>query len=397
MIFPTFYFKPIKLQEEVRKLQVKYKYTDHISGNLIQRKLPNLLERIRMLGDSESEIIQFAKGLKPIDINILASEYPYEKEELTTQSKILVILNERYNRIVGRRFWNHYQHSPFDERIILLLQYAFKEEDPNFLGLNPSIRDKYNNVFSNSDFNSVLKELANQIEVNKSILEIMTSKWKIVKNTKLAYELLLIILEIHMKTPGFVELQGADTIGDKLNNINLQRYKKIIVNYLNAFESEEYHHVLFSQVINRLNDPRKNRARWSDVPEETIQKVKSRLIRDELFDFFDSDSERFDYWRKYINHIKSVDFNAEPPIAAMYFGNFVVVEFALVGNAAYFYEAEGFSKYLAHKIKRDISESELKDRDVYYFINKLNHAGKWQTRYDQYMVNYLNGNLHYRH
>lgn len=81
----------------------------------------------------------------------------------------------------------------------------------------------------------------------------------------------------------------------------------------------------------------------------------------------------------------------------MYFKEFVVVEFANVGNAAYFYERNGFAENLANKLKYNVPESLLKDQNAPYYIQKLNHAGHWPQRYDEYMHYYLQGYFHYKH
>jgi|SRR5690625_128289 len=394
--FPTFHFYPLKLKEVSEKIQEKYKDDSELPINIVRTKLPNLLARIRELSQELAEVRSFADSLKPIDINVLASGYPYEQENKNTISKIMIILLHRYNRIVGRRFWRHLQTSPHDSRIYEMLIYVFEQEDASFLGLKQSIRDQYNKMFTVSKVDIAFHMLATQIDSGINRIEESFKDWKIENNSMLANELWLLILEYQMNTVEFVELQDAEILRDKLNDINLKRYKQIIVNYLDALKSEEYDHLLFTQLINRLYDPRRDLSRWNNVSKDIITKVKQRLIRVELYDFFDSDSERFSYWAKYINYVNDVEFIEDPPIAAMYFGEFVVVEFADKGNAAYFYEQKGFAEHLAHKIRRKIYPSELKALDADYYIHKLSHTKKWHSRYDRYMVSFLNGDLNYK-
>lgn len=395
--FPTFHFHPKRLQESSDKIYKKYKDDSQLFIDILRKRLPDLLTIIRTLGEDPKEIRKFASTLKAIDINVLASGYPYDEEDLTTASKVLLILVHRYNKIVGRRFWQHFQTSPYDHKIIEMLVYVFGEEDTNFMGLKEEVRNKYNHIFFNSKAEEVLINIALKIDPTIDKVKNAFKDLRIEADSLLAHELWLLILEYNLNTRQFIELQGIEVIRNTLNNVHMNRYKQIIVNYLHSFESEEYHQLLFTQLIQRLNDPRKNNSRWDNVSDEIIKKVKQRLISGELYDFFGLDSERFTYWSKYIDYIDDVDFNEDPLIAAMHFGEFVVVEFANKGNAAYFYEQKGFSKYLAHKVRRDIHESELKDRNAGYYIHKLNHAGDWPSRYDGYMANFLNGNLDYRH
>lgn len=394
-IFPSFHFKPIKLSLEVNRLQKRYKHTEQVSEQLTSIKLPNLLDKIRQT--NINEIPQFAITLKPIDINILATEYPYENETKSTIEKVIIIFKERYVRIIGRRFWGHFQRLPFDERIISILQYSLQHEDGNFLGLKPSIREQYNLFFSTYQPHEIIELIAYGIGSEKKQLNKSFSEWKIEQESKLSFELLKLIFQEYIKEKWFVEIQGQTYIEKVLEKMRLKKYKKIINRYLESFPYEDFHHHLFTQVVKRLGDPRKSLQYWDSMSDLAIKKVKMRILQDELFNFFESDSERFNYWKKYISHMNSVDYIQDPPVVAMYFGEFAVVEFARIGNAAYFYREEEFKKYLSHKLKVYVKESDLKDQDAPYFICKIDHRGYWHTRYDEYMVNFLNGNLHYRH
>lgn len=379
------------------RIHQRYKYDSQLPISFVRKRLPNLLARIRTLGKGETELRNFANKLKPIDINVLASGYPYKEEYAKTVSKVMFILRYKYTRIVGRRFWGYFQISPLDKDIIQMLVYIFNREESKFMGLKKPIRKKLNDLFNSKQINNLLKEMSIQIDPTFTTIDTAFKDWRIEKDSTLAKELWLLILENRMNTTQFVTTQGVKLIRGKLSNVHIDRYKQIIINYLAALNPEEYDQLLFTQLIDRLNDPRKNKSRWNNIPEQVIKKVKQRLIRTELYEFFDSDSERFNYWSKYVNEVEDVDFNEEPMIAAMYFGEFVVVEFNQKGNAAYFYEQTGFSKHLAHKLKRDINESELKDRAASYYIHKVNHAGSWPSRYDEYMMNFLDGNLNYKH
>lgn len=397
-IFPTFHFEPAQLSLEVQRLQKKYKHGSQISEEMVLRKLPDLLAQIRKLQNDREVLITFAKGLKSIDINILTSSYPYETEDEVTENKIIVILSERYNSLVGRRFWSHFQHRIKDEKINRMLVHAFKNEDYNFLKLNFAIRENYNKVFSSSDTENVLHQLTTFIGKEKSTIEASFKEYKVEQDSQLANELWLRILETFIKESGFVDLQGEAIIEERLKNIYLERYKSIILSYLNAHDYSAYHANLFTQVMERLKDPRVDMQHWDDVAETIVQKVKMYLNEKDLHSFFgENDYERFNYWKRYIRFVEDINLVEDPPIAAMYFKDFVVVEFAKKGNAAYFYEREGFNKYLLFKMKIYMREESLKDTEADYFIHKINHAGHWPARYDKYMANYLRGNFNYSH
>lgn len=391
--FPTFYYQPRKLQTITKELVQKYKDYDQVPNNVLERKLPNLIEAIKRLKTSE-ELKEFAKNLKDLEINIICTEYPYEKQDKVTVDKIIFILLERYNRIVGRRFWQHFQYILYDKNVVGMLKHAFQVEPNNFLSLSSNIREHYNRIFSLDD-EGLIDRLAHAIGQEQRSIEDSYSDWKIEEGSTLYYVLWSKILELFIGSEWFVDVQGVEVIEDRLEHLNLKNYKKIINHYLDSYDYVDYHYQLFKQLINRLGDPRENLSRWNGFTEEVIEKVKKKLFEDDLYEFLDG--ERFEYWRKYTRYIDDIKIVKKPPIAAMYFGDFVVVEFENIGNAAYFYETEGFNKYLASKIKNNVHESLLKDRYADYFIHRLSHSKNWVSRFDHYMVNYLQGNFYYKH
>jgi hypothetical protein len=397
--FPTFYFKPIKLNAAAEKIKRKYPSGDYLPEKMIHRKLPDLLAEIKALPTNKNIILEFARKLKTIDINILSSAYPYETEDEDTIEKIIFILSERYNNMVGRRFWNHFQHRIRDRKLNQILVLAFQKEDNSFLGLNKAVREKYQNVFTETDPDYILYHLALFIGRENYPVQTSFQTYKIEEDSRLANELWLLILELYIGLSGFVDREGEDSIVNSLKTLDKDRYKRIIFTYLDAYEYTEFHAKLFNQIIKKLKDPRIDERLWKDVSQIIIQKVRKYLNEKDLDAFFNrnDDYERFNYWKKYSGDIEWIKPVEEPPVLAMYYRDFVVVEFANTGNAAYFYEKEGFKKVLSHKMKPYVRENSLKDTKADYFITKLNHSGHWPSRYDQYMVNYLNGNFYYSH
>lgn len=185
-VYSTFHFFPKELHNETKRIAEKYKHADKVSEQLTLIKLPKLLKQIQALKDNDQIILEFARKLKNVDINILATEYPYEKEDEVTIRKIVLILMERYNRIVGRRFWMHFQQLPFDEKVINVLRHSFYTEENNYLGLSEQIRQKYKMTFSSHD---ILSNLASDIGKERKSLADSFSKWKVAKDSRLAAEL----------------------------------------------------------------------------------------------------------------------------------------------------------------------------------------------------------------
>ena len=128
--------------------------------------------------------------------------------------------------------------------------------------------------------------------------------------------------------------------------------------------------------------------------------MKKWLYANELKKFFDSDinSDRFEYWKRFIDYMENVIPLKSPLVAFIYFSDFVVVEFGEMG-AAYFYHREGFEKLILPRTKdykfrntssKATKESMLKEQSkelngLSLFINKLAHRGRWQRRFDTHM------------
>lgn len=390
--FPVFHFFPQGLHNESIRLKKKYRQAEEIPEGLRIRKLPDLLEQIRALDDDKNAVMDYAHTLKSIDINILATEYPYEKENQRTIRKIMIILTERYNKIVGRRFWVHFQNDPFDSTIKSILKHAVAVQN-DFPVKDVTIREIYQQSFSSND---TLGNLAKYIAEEEDVLNNSFKRWKIYEKSRLGRELWLRILQLYMDKQWFIDKQGVSSIIEKIENLSLEDYKGIINNYFLGFAFHRYYPEFVNQAISRLADPRVNLHRWQGMSDDAIKKVSMWLYERELHDFFDY--ERFEYWRKYLRQIEDLKVIQDPPVAAMYFRDFVAVEFANIGNAAYFYEEKGFSKFLAPKLTAHyVSEGILKDRDSDFFIHKLNHAGNWPSRFDEYMMHYLRGDFWYRH
>ncbi|MYL35845.1 hypothetical protein GLW05_19930 [Pontibacillus yanchengensis] len=394
--YPTFHFFPHRLTEESKKIEEKYKDADKISEKLSKVKLPKLLKQIQQLSSDKDSLTKFAKKLKRIDINILASEFPYEIENEDLLNKITIILSVQYNRIVGKRFWGHFQLLPKDKHVHWMLNYAFRIEDANYLALNPTVREKYNSIFRTDQ---VLAGMVSNIgEENKPLVDSF-QQWKIKEGSTLESHLWTMTLFKFIEYDWFIQKQGVEVIEKKLETIKLGNYKKILNRYLEVNDFEEYYTGLIKQALVSLGDPRESLVKWQGFSQDVIGKVKKWLIKTELFEFLDN--ERFNYWKKFIRDFRDVEVLENPQVAAMYFNGFVLVEFAEINNAAYFYRTEGFNNKLSHRMRTGVPAKDLKVKDTAYYINSLTHNkrnGKpvWYDKFDDYMTQYKNGNFAYK-
>lgn len=101
------------------------------------------------------------------------------------------------------------------------------------------------------------------------------------------------------------------------------------------------------------------------------------INRDKASHFFNTadgiDTERFDFWDEYFNHLTEVTANERLHAIFLEFDTFGVIEFGKKGNAAYIYEIDDF-----HKIKEtDQRIDDLKNKETR--IASIYHRGNWKA------------------
>ncbi|MDF0728426.1 hypothetical protein PY093_17450 [Cytobacillus sp. S13-E01] len=91
---------------------------------------------------------------------------------------------------------------------------------------------------------------------------------------------------------------------------------------------------------------------WEDFSKEQIDKVKRLMIRNDLQHFFAKDTkyQRFKYWGRFVKTMKDAEIIEQPPMAIMDIDDFIVVEFAETGNAAYFYTKETYERVISPRM-----------------------------------------------
>ena len=180
-------------------------------------------------------------------------------------------------------------------------------------------------------------------------------------------------------------------------------YKTLMKLYIEARDYKDFHQTIMQEAIHRLYDPNERIDDWTFLSEKGLDQVKRWLMFNELKKFFDNDSnsKRFDYWKRYFDYMENVIPLKTPLVAFIYFENFVVVEFGKIG-AAYIYYKEGFEKYILTQLKNSFfkyageskKESLLKRTESFIgndklFIDKYHHQGNWQERFDKRMSRLL--------
>jgi hypothetical protein len=399
--FHLFSFEPKELKDVRIKVENKFK---DIERNLaLSRRtilLPKLLETIRSL--SFTEIVTFAYSLKKMEVLLLLYEYPFTSETDETRNKINIILTTRYSSAVGQRAWALFQHDISDPFLQDLIRGCYFRDRVGFLGIDEAFLKPFENAMEDKQgiINGLVSFLLNTTFHTKEVLK----KWKVKEESLLEEELVKRLFSASLAHDSIMKKDGPNYIAERLEYLSLQDYKQLLKIYLEARDHDQFDYVIMNQAIRRLHDPRERDVEWDFLSQRALTQVHKWLIGNELKKFFlrDANSERIDYWKRFINYIDDVESLKDPFVVFIYFRDFVVVEFGNIG-AAYFYHKEGFHEFIRPRIhshtfrySRSTARKEgmLKDIErvrhgIRLFINKLDHRGRWQRKFDLQMQEYL--------
>lgn len=403
---PRFYFfsyTPKKLIEE--RVSVQTNFSDAEKSVMKKRSkmnLPKLLEKIRQA--SYEQLHELIGTLTRIDILLLIYEYPFPEETAETKQKINEILNQKYTPLVGKTVWMLFQQEVKDYYLQDLIKKAYWREKDTFLQIEDEFLQPMGKAFSQSG--DLIYGLADELCKSKHQTKRILMKWKVKEGSVLEERLVYHMLEEGIGNDFIFKRDGTEEIINIMNRYSMNDYKTLMKLYIEARNHKEFHHTIMQEAINRLHNPNERMDDWIFLSEKGLEQVKRWLMANELKKFFDNDtnSKRFDYWKRYIDYMEKVIPLKFPLVAFIYFKNFVVVEFGNMG-AAYFYHREGFEKFIYPLINNyrftnsrsaSTREGMLKDTnpqsgEIGLFITKLSHipSNGWQRKFDREMIQLL--------
>jgi len=399
--FYLFSYIPKKLIEE--RVSVQTKFSDAEKSVMKKRSkinLPKLLEKIRKV--SFEQLDELIQTLTRMDTLLLIYEYPFPEEKDETKRKINEILHQKYTSLVGKTVWMLFQQDINDVFLKDLIKKSYGQEKDTFLQIEEEFLQPMAEAFISSD--DLILGLADVLRKSKHLFKTTLTKWKVKQDSVLEERILYHMLEKGMSDEVLLKRDGIAEITNIMKRYSMNDYKTLMKLYIEARNHKEFHHTIMREAIHRLYDPNERIDDWTFLSEKGLEQVKRWLMANELKKFFDNDSnsKRFDYWKRYIDYMEKVIPLKLPLVAFIYFKNFVVVEFGNMG-AAYFYNREGFEKLIYPRINdyrfrnsRSASyrEGKLKDtsklsNDLDLFIIKLIHQGNWQRKFDREMLQLL--------
>ncbi|MFF3024573.1 hypothetical protein ACFVRR_18280 [Gottfriedia sp. NPDC057948] len=403
--FYHFSFAPKKLVVERDKIEKKFKDLDDTlieTGTII--KLPQLLELIRktQIKDIENILSKFSN----FDIRVMMYEYPFTNEKHDDQIKINHILTALYKSEFGKIIWKLYQEYFSNEYLQSILISSYSKESDNFLGMPEDISVLFGEALLNkAGINMGLVDIALK---SSDILSNVFKQLKVVKESSLERKLIEGVLLKGVKSNKIFETEEMKQIIEYLNKMPLNVYQNILKNYIEVREYKKFDDAILKNAINRLLNPKDDDKLWDFLDDTSMIKVKKWINQAKLKEVFeqDKDNKRFEYWKRFNDFFEDVEVIRNPLVAFMYFKDFVVVEFGIMG-AAYFYHKTGFDELIYPRINsfkfrnsrsNSTKENMLKETITEYqgielFINKLTHlpVDTWPVKkFDPQMSIYLN-------
>lgn len=185
--------------------------------------------------------------------------------------------------------------------------------------------------------------------------------------------------------------------------LSQDQLKSLIQVYIQSRRADTFYaEKLMDFFRSQLGDPQRKKKNWKFLSVQALEEIKQYYMKSQIKKFFSKDhnSYRFQFWEKYLDKVSIYELHKKPAVLFLTFPEFVVVEFAEMGNAAYIYHPQGFERIIRPRYKKapkSKKESYLKelteysDEGIPVFINRISHKGSWKKRTSEVIEQYLEG------
>jgi hypothetical protein len=165
-------------------------------------------------------------------------------------------------------------------------------------------------------------------------------------------------------------------------------------NYLVRIPVDRWAMPVLEEIRRSYGLPRRARLPrfWEGVPDELRDAFQLLFIERDLERAFGADSDRHLYWRRWTNRLDDVHSGSagSTDYAILIFAGFGVVEFFVIGHAAYFYSRAEAEAYTRENHYSPASLKKIQASGVSWFgDNRLIHSGNWQPKADRTVRAYL--------
>lgn len=385
--------KLLKVESEIKEVHLNV--NESFSNKKVDtNRLRNILDRIESL--NEEEILRFSYELTKDELYLIADYMPRNSYNVDL-NKIYEILKIRFRDeflpILFRGFQNHYYNVDFNK--------YFR----NFLKLSSA---------PHKTLNISVEALA--------ILVKWLEEEDIVKKIVKSYFVLDRDFHSYMKFFGFSInrklyedcMRYLYTCCDKkfyleanvwelfniIKTYNQEEMINFMNNYLMKLEIDEFQDEILEFIYSRYGKVDELRLVyiWDRIFPKAKEKYSIWVAQVEMNEFFQGD-ERYTFWFDYIRELSAKILVVNDKQLFLDFGEFVVVEFREINNAAYVYSKNVFDTHFSRYINRhNICDNGIfKDENLMLtekkIIHREGHRNVWQNRTSR-LINALI--LHYK-
>ncbi len=181
-----------------------------------------------------------------------------------------------------------------------------------------------------------------------------------------------------------------DDVKEQFKSVEHQKKMRGLVNLKKIFPDKGFSYTkssLFQLAISVFFENEKTQKYMKRDNPEAYSWYKQALMKNSLSSFFEiySDNERFQFWSQYLSGMKNLQADEEDGRLFLDFGNFGIIEFAAVGNAAYVYDSEYFQQLAQKNFARSTKHIELKNKQR--ALHRIHHSKGWTSSARKWLYN----------
>lgn len=382
-------YRPQHLRETRRRVVERHPSTATISVEASQTRVEELRRRIRECADDANRLRRLADQLTGRDVRGIAGALGGWDEERPAAAEIV---RRRMNRRLCRPLWRTWQRYPGPAEVAKLCERAGDQYGWDAM-VDANIASQVASWVRSTDPGAAVRDwLADQDRTYSDLPHLPDNPLR--PDTPLTR-----MVRTAVMTGGTARQLsregGGRLVGwfPTLSPLDRQGFAR---QYLVTLEVEEWEDVVLRLIDSKYGSPRGDRQPfWHRVPPNRRDAFLQWRLRSKLDRVFAGDTDRHAYWLSKMQGMIDVETGkaGRTQYAWLDFGEFAVVEFFEVGNAAYFYSRD---EARALRVESPGSPAVLKRRQMVRFgwtsvPNWLIHGSNWQSRADSYVARWRRG------
>ncbi len=370
-----FHFVPMKLISIAEKLE-KHKSNNKTETVHSTREIVEFCKKINEMQTKDALKYQSSYSSSFIKRCL---QYAYENPNLIISENIHAILQKRYRR----SWWDLYYFAllqTYDDPVFR--QYNNKKEEGDFQQYAVLINLLHKNL------DDLPARLVKDIDPRKEItLDRFAEKYAIEKEMRLYIELKKQLLLTGNRYQ--LEQFGLEEIFMMIRTEKMKTSALVTNNLFNHYKMSELGTEYLLDIADSHKYPKDNRATdfWRYIDEKNQDRFAAFLNKERIQRIFGYD-ERSHFWGQYAHYMDLVEESTENQLLVMHVGQYVIIEFTKVGNAAYIYSKDYYRQHYMKLIQRNraIPPTRLKTRMMVSGLppsnrfdgnNFIIHSGSW--------------------